>query len=53
MQVFRLKVTIPGLKGLYRLIEARGNCTFDDLHEMLMQAHRNLVLQCPGKGIPS
>ena len=38
MDVFRLKVTIPGLKGLYRLIEVSGNCTFDDLHEMIYEA---------------
>ena len=38
MKVYQLKVTIPGLKGTYRIIEATGNCTFDDLHDAIFSA---------------
>jgi len=38
MEVLRLKVTILGIKGVYRIIEATGNCTFDDLHYIIFEA---------------
>ena len=38
MEVYRLKVTIVGLKGVHRIIEATANSTFDDLHEAIFSA---------------
>lgn len=32
MKLYRLKVSIMGLEGVSRTIEASGNCTFDELH---------------------
>ncbi len=38
MKIYRLKVSIIGIPGLYRVIELSGNCTFDDLHEAIFDA---------------
>lgn len=38
MNVYRLKVSIMGIPRLNRVIEATGNCTFDDLHEAIFAA---------------
>jgi len=38
MNVYRLKVSIMGIPSLNRVIEATGNCTFDDLHETIFHA---------------
>jgi hypothetical protein len=38
MRVYRFKVSIIGVSGLYRIIEATENCTFNDLHEAIFQA---------------
>lgn len=38
MRIFYLKVSIPGIKRVYRMIEATENCTFDDLHGTIFDA---------------
>ncbi len=38
MNHYKLKITIPGVKGLARVIEATDDCTFDDLHEAVFDA---------------
>lgn len=38
MRVYQFKVSIIGISGLYRIIEATENCTFSDLHEAIFHA---------------
>jgi len=38
MKLYQLKISIIGIPKLYRIIEASGNCTFDDLHEKIFEA---------------
>jgi hypothetical protein len=38
MNMYQLRVSIVGMGKLYRIIEASGNCTFDDLHHVIFQA---------------
>lgn len=38
MKVYQFKVSIVGVPKLYRIIEASGNCTFDDLHDAIFAA---------------
>jgi len=38
MRVYQFKVSIVGIPKLYRIIEAGGNCTFDDLHKAIFEA---------------
>ncbi len=38
MNMYRLKVSIVGITKLHRVIEASGNCTFDDLHDAIFAA---------------
>ena len=38
MRVYRFKVSIIGISGLYRIIEATENCSFSELHESIFQA---------------
>lgn len=38
MLVYQFRVSIIGIPKLYRIIEATGNCTFDDLHEAIFEA---------------
>ena len=38
MKIYRFRVSILGIPKLYRTIEASGNCTFDDLHDVIFQA---------------
>lgn len=38
MNMYQLRVSIVGRAKLYRIIEASGNCTFDDLHRVIFQA---------------
>lgn len=39
MRVYQFKVSIIGISGLYRIIEATENCTFSDLHEAIFHAY--------------
>ncbi len=38
MNQYQFKVSIMGLPRAYRIIEASGNCTFDDLHNAIFAA---------------
>lgn len=38
MKMYRFKVSIVGITNLHRVIEASGNCTFDDLHDAIFEA---------------
>jgi len=38
MKLYRFRVSIFGITGVYRIIEASGNCTFDDLHDAIFEA---------------
>jgi hypothetical protein len=38
MKQYQFKVSIMGLPKVYRVIEASGNCTFDDLHDAIFAA---------------
>lgn len=38
MNMYQLKVSIVGMTKLHRIIEASGNCTFDDVHDVIFQA---------------
>ena len=38
MNVYQLKVSITGIPQLHRTIDISGNCTFDDLHQIIFQA---------------
>ncbi len=38
MNIYQLRVSIIGIPKLYRIVEATGNCTFDDLHETIFEA---------------
>ena len=38
MKIYQLRVSIMGIPKLNRIIEASGNCTFDDLHETIFDA---------------
>jgi hypothetical protein len=38
MKIYQFKVTIIGVPQLYRIIEAGGNCKFDDLHDKIFEA---------------
>ncbi|MGD9209366.1 MAG: hypothetical protein PVI90_01250 [Desulfobacteraceae bacterium] len=38
MRVYQFKVSIIGISGLHRIIEATENCTFSDLHEAIFHA---------------
>ncbi|NOY58767.1 MAG: plasmid pRiA4b ORF-3 family protein [Calditrichaeota bacterium] len=38
MKIYHLKVSIIGIPGTYRIIEASENCTFDDIHEAIFHA---------------
>ena len=38
MKLYRFRVSIFGITGLYRIIEASENCTFDDLHDAIFEA---------------
>jgi hypothetical protein len=39
MRIYTLRVSIIGIPKLYRIIEASGNCTFDDLHAAIFEAY--------------
>lgn len=38
MNMYRFKVSIVGMARLHRIMEASGNCTFDDVHDAIFQA---------------
>ena len=38
MKLYQFKISIIGIPKLYRIIEASGNYTFDDLHEKIFEA---------------
>jgi hypothetical protein len=38
MKLYQFKISIIGIPKLYRIIEASGNCTFNDLHEKIFEA---------------
>jgi hypothetical protein len=38
MKLYRFRVSIFGMTGVYRIIEASENCTFDDLHDAIFEA---------------
>ena len=38
MKKYQFRVSIIGIPGLYRIIEAPENCTFDDFHDAIFQA---------------
>ncbi len=38
MTVIRFRVSIIGIRGVYRIIEAGEDCTLDDLHEAIYEA---------------
>ena len=38
MRIYQFRVSIIGIPKLYRIIEASGNCTLDDLHEAIFDA---------------
>ena len=38
MNLYQLRVSLPGLRGVYRIIEATQNCTFEDLHHVVFEA---------------
>ena len=38
MNIYQLRVSIIGISKVYRIIEATGNCSFDDLHETIFNA---------------
>jgi hypothetical protein len=38
MDIFQLRVSIIGIPKLYRLIDISGNCSFEDLHDMIFTA---------------
>ncbi|WP_022667027.1 IS1096 element passenger TnpR family protein [Desulfospira joergensenii] len=37
MKIFQLRVSIIGIPRLYRLIDISGNCSFEDLHDMIFK----------------
>jgi Plasmid pRiA4b ORF-3-like protein len=39
MNIYRLKVSLAGFKGIRRWFDMSGNCTFDDLHKMIFVAY--------------
>ena len=38
MKLYQFKISIIGIPRLYRIIEASGTCTFNDLHEKIFEA---------------
>jgi hypothetical protein len=38
MRKYQLRVSIIGIPKLYRIIEMSGNCTFNDLHNVIFEA---------------
>ena len=38
MKIYQFKISIIGIKDLYRIIETSENCTFDDFHRAIFEA---------------